>query len=166
MDPRIRYKSKCGHYEMYYYRPPLSPHCIRFDRIFYYKRNTLAFFDEHTVILWRIPLTYRTPSRILVGGVVGVLVEYRGRSGPNLHDPLSLGGRILSLDRGSRLAHYGIEPIHRVGRVVDRSHRTVGLYQTVLTSDYAVVGPFFRLVFDVAGSRIVHAVLVRIVGRL
>lgn len=66
--------------------------------------------------------------------------------------------------RFTGLADNRIETVNRIGGIVDGSHGTIGLHETILTADH-VASSLFRLVFDVARGGVVHAVLVSVTRR-
>lgn len=104
-------------------------------------------------------LTYRSSGgvRVVWGGGVD-----DGHVPDDVSRFLGLGGTLHH--RRTGLADHRVETVYRVSGIVDGSHGAVGLHETVLATHH-VSGPLFRLVFDVACGRIVHAVLVSVASR-
>lgn len=110
-----------------------------------------------------VELTYRSSGRVRV---VRDVCDGDGHGPDDWHGPDDGHGpdHIPGLLGFTGFADNRVETIDRVSRVVDCSHGTVGLHEAVLAADH-VASALFRLVFDVAGGGVVHAVLVSVARR-
>jgi hypothetical protein len=108
------------------------------------------------------------------GGAVGVGDDGGGVSSVSVGDGGGVrGGGVVSngggvdnrsgVDGVSGLGHDGVESIVVIGGVVDGAGGSVGLHQAVVSLDHIAVAGL-GLALLVAGVRVSHSVLVRVVG--